>query len=67
MKTFQEFLEQAGSPTMSSKQQMYKQLAMSRAKERIHQGFWRQRDVLRTKHRQDREMHDDLERRHALP
>ena len=52
---------------MSAKQQMYRQLSMSRAKERIHQGFWRQRDVLRTKHRQDREMHDDLERRHALP
>lgn len=67
MKTFQEFLEQAGSPSMSAKQQMYKDLAVTRAKDRIHQGFWRQRQAIRRKTAQDAEMHADMERRHALP
>jgi hypothetical protein len=67
MKTFQEFLEQAGSPTMKAHQDMYAKLATKRAEQRIRQNFWRQRDVLRTKHRQDAEMHSDMERRHALP
>ncbi len=67
MKTLQEFLEQAGSPTMAAHQKMYNQLATKRAEQRIRQGFWRQRDVIRTKHRQDAEMHNDLERRHSLP
>ena len=67
MKTFQEFLEQAGSPSMSAKQQMNIKLASRRADQRMRQGFWRQREVIRTKHRQDSEMHNDLERRHAIP
>ena len=67
MKTFKEFLEQAGSPSMSAKQQMYKSLALTRANQRIRQGFWRQRETLRTKHRQDAEMHNDLERLHGAP
>lgn len=67
MKTFQEFLEQAGSPSMSAKQDMYRSLALTRANQRIRQGFWRQRDAIRNKHRQDSEMHNDLERRRALP
>jgi hypothetical protein len=67
MKTFQEFLEQAGSPSMSAKQQMNIQLASKRSEQRMRQGFWRQREMIRTKHRQDAEMHSDLERRHSLP
>jgi hypothetical protein len=67
MKTFQEFLEQAGSPSMSAKQQMNIQLASKRSEQRMRQGFWRQREMIRTKHRQDSEMHNDLERRHAIP
>lgn len=67
MKTFQEFLEQAIPPSMQAKKQLSLDLAKERATQRIKQGFWRQRDVIRTKHRQDSEMHNDLERRHALP
>jgi hypothetical protein len=67
MKTFQEFLEQAGSPSMSAKQQMNIQLASKRSEQRMRQGFWRQREMIRTKHHQDAEMHNDLERRHAIP
>lgn len=67
MKTFQEFLEQAGSPTMSAHQQMYNQLSIERSKQRIKQGFWRQRQAIRRKTAQDAEMHSDLERKHAIP
>ena len=52
---------------MSAKQQMYRQLSLERSKQRIKQGFWRQRDAIRTKHRQDAEMHADAERTHSLP
>ena len=52
---------------MSAKQDMYRSLALTRANQRIRQGFWRQRDAIRNKHRQDSEMHNDLERRRALP
>ena len=67
MKTFQEFLEQAGSPSMSAKQDMYNKLNLERSRQRIKQGFWRQRQAIRRKTSQDAEMHDDLERRHSLP
>jgi len=67
MKTFQEFLEQAGSPSMSAKKVMQNQLAFERSKQRMKQTYWRQRDAIRTKHRQDAEMHNDMERRHQLP
>ena len=52
---------------MSAKQEMYKQLSLTRAKERIHQGFWRQRQSIRRKTAQDAEMHADAERLHSLP
>jgi hypothetical protein len=67
MKTFQEFLEQSGSPSMSTKKVMQNQLAFERSKQRMKQTYWRQRDAIRTKHRQDAEMHNDMERRHQLP
>jgi hypothetical protein len=67
MKTFQEFLEQSGSPSMSAKKVMQNQLAFERSKQRMNQTYWRQRDAIRTKHRQDAEMHNDMERRHQLP
>jgi len=67
MKTFQEFLEQSGSPSMSAKKVMQNQLAFERSKQRMKQTYWRQRDAIRTKHRQDAEMHNDMERRHQLP
>lgn len=67
MKSFQEFLEQAGSPSMMQKQKLYADLSKQRATQRIKQSFWRQRDAIRTKHRQDAEMHNDLERTHGLP
>jgi hypothetical protein len=46
---------------------MQNQLAFERSKQRMKQTYWRQRDAIRTKHRQDAEMHNDMERRHALP
>ena len=67
MKTFQEFLEQAGSPSMQRKKEMATNLNYQRSVQRMKQGFWRQREAIRTKHSQDAEMHTDLERRHALP
>lgn len=67
MKTFKQFLEQAGSPSMSAKQQMYNQLSLERSRQRIKQAFWRQRQEIRRKTSQDAEMHSDLERRHSLP
>ena len=67
MKTFQEFLEQAGSPSMQRKKEMANTLNYQRSVQRMKQGFWRQREAIRTKHSQDAEMHTDLERRHALP
>ena len=67
MKTFQEFLEQAIPPSIEAKKQMTLDLAKHRAMQRIRQGFWRQREAIRTKHRQDAEMHADAERMHALP
>lgn len=67
MKTFQEFLEQAGSPSMSARQNMYNTLAVERSKQRIKQSFWRQREATRNKRRQNAEMHNDLERTGGLP
>ena len=67
MKTFQEFLEQVGSPSMQAKKELNADLSKQRAMQRIRQGFWRQREAIRTKHRQDAEMHADAERMHALP
>ena len=67
MKTFQEFLEQAIPPSMQAKQEMKDKLAYQRSVQRLKQGYWRQREAIRTKHRQDAEMHSDAERIHALP
>ena len=67
MKTFQEFLEQAGSPSMSAHQQMNDKLSLERSRQAIKQSFWRQRQSIRRKTSQDAEAHADLERRHALP
>ena len=67
MKTFQQFLEQAGSPSMQAKKEMSNKLTFQRSVQRMRQGYWRQREAIRTKHRQDSEMHNDLERRHILP
>lgn len=67
MKTFQEFLEQAGSPSMSAKKKASLQLATARSVAAMKQGFWRQRQEIRRKTSQDAEMHTDLERRHAIP
>lgn len=67
MKTFQEFLEQAGSPTMSAHQNMHNTLALERSKQRIRQSFWRQRQSIRRKTAQDSEMHNDQERSGGLP
>jgi hypothetical protein len=67
MKTFNQFLEQAGSPSMSARQEMQKNLSFERSKQAIKQGFWRQRQSIRRKTSQDAEMHSDLERRHSLP
>jgi len=67
MKTFKQFLEQSGSPSMNAKQQMSNQLAAERSRQAIKQSFWRQRQNIRRKTAQDAEMHSDLERRHSLP
>lgn len=67
MKTLKQFLEQAGSPSMSAKQKMNNQLAAERSRQAIKQAFWRQRQNIRRKTSQDAEMHSDLERRHSLP
>jgi hypothetical protein len=67
MKSFQEFLEQMGSPSMAAKKQASVDLAKARSMATMKQGFWRQRQQIRRKTAQDSEMHNDLERRHALP
>lgn len=67
MRTFQQFLEQVGSSAIEAKKAMRDKLAYQRSVQRLKQGYWRQREAIRTKHRQDSEMHNDMERRHALP
>lgn len=67
MKTFQEFLEQSGSPSMFAKQQVQSQLSLARAKQRINFGFSERRRKMRDLGSQARERHSDLERQHALP
>lgn len=67
MKTFQEFLEQAGSPSMSARKKMYLGLERERIRQNIKQKYWRQRHFSSQKERQDAEMHADAERTGALP
>jgi hypothetical protein len=67
MKSFQEFLEQVGSPSMAAKKQASIDLASARSMASMKQGFWRQRQEIRKKTSQDSEMHNDQERRGELP
>ena len=67
MKSFQEFLEQVGSPSMAAKKQASIDLASARSMASMKQGFWRQRQEIRKKTAQDSEMHNDQERRGELP
>jgi hypothetical protein len=67
MKTFKEFSEQAVPAETLAKEKMRADIAKNREIQRIRQGFWSRREAIRTKHRQDSEMHNDLERTHSLP
>ena len=67
MKTFKQFLEQSGSPSMNAHKEMQNKLSLERSRQAIKQSFWRQRQSIRRKSTQDAEMHSDLERRHVLP
>ena len=67
MKSFQDFLEQVGSPSMAAKKQASIDLATARSMATMKQGFWRQRQEIRKKTAQDSEMHNDMERREKLP
>lgn len=67
MKTFQEFLEQAGSPTMAAHQQRDARIAANRAAQSSSFKNWGRKQALRRKAAQNAEMHNDLERIHALP
>jgi hypothetical protein len=67
MKSFKDFLEQVGSPSMAAKKQASIDLSAARSMASMKQGFWRQRQEIRKKTSQDSEMHNDMERTGGLP